>query len=269
MTIDRKTGARKTIHIPRAAVSIVGGIQPGVLRSAIGREHMVDGLCARLLLAMPEPRAVRWSEATVDGATQAVLSDIYDKLFKLESAGSVDGHSEPYPLPLSPEAKALWIAYYESHRDEQLLLDDDLAAAWSKLEAYTARFSLIFQLCAWAAGDAEDSAIDELSMQSAIALSNWFAGEARRVYLALAESDSNRAARELEELIQRRDRQITARDLMRSSRKYATAAEAEAALNELANAGRGAWEVSPAGDQGGRPARVFRLVSSADSDTTA
>ena len=34
------------------------------------------------------------------------------------------------------------------------LTDDDLAAAWSKLEAYAARFALIFQLCTWAAGDA-------------------------------------------------------------------------------------------------------------------
>ena len=45
LTVDRKTGAVKMLHVPRAAVSIVGGIQPGVLRAAIGREHLQDGLC--------------------------------------------------------------------------------------------------------------------------------------------------------------------------------------------------------------------------------
>jgi Protein of unknown function (DUF3987) len=51
LAVDRKTGAIKTVHVPRAAVNIIGGIQPSVLRAAIGREHMQDGLCARLLLA--------------------------------------------------------------------------------------------------------------------------------------------------------------------------------------------------------------------------
>ena len=63
LIVDRKSGAIKTVHVPRAAVSIIGGIQPGVLRSAIGREHQEDGLCARLLLAMPEPKPIRWTEA--------------------------------------------------------------------------------------------------------------------------------------------------------------------------------------------------------------
>jgi hypothetical protein len=66
MTVDRKTGAIKTVHVPRAAVSLVGGIQPGILQSALGREHMQDGLCARLLLVMPEPRIVKWTERIVD-----------------------------------------------------------------------------------------------------------------------------------------------------------------------------------------------------------
>ena len=36
MTVDRKTD-NTTVHIPRAAVNLVGGIQPRVLKRAIGR----------------------------------------------------------------------------------------------------------------------------------------------------------------------------------------------------------------------------------------
>ena len=72
---------------------------------------------------------------------------------------------------------------------ELVELDDDLAAAWSKLEAYTARFALIFQLLSWAAGEADGEAVDQTSMESAITLSDWFGGEARRVYGLFAERE--------------------------------------------------------------------------------
>ena len=87
-------------------------------------------------------------------------------------------------MPLSDEAKRLWIEYFNRHRAELADLDDDLAAAWSKLEAYAARFALIFQLCSWAAGEphASDEQVDEAAMVSGIALSDWFGGEAKRVY---------------------------------------------------------------------------------------
>jgi hypothetical protein len=61
-------------------------------------------------------------------------------------------------------------------------LDDDLCLAWSKLEAYAARFALIVQLCAWAAGEASGDAIDQPNIEAGIAHSDWFGNEARRVY---------------------------------------------------------------------------------------
>ncbi len=269
MSVDRKTGDRKTIHIPRASVSIVGGIQPDILRSALGSEHLQDGMCARLLLAMPPARFARWSEAVVPFETERAISEVFDQLLRLEPAADASGRPAPFPLDLSPEARDLWIAYYDRHREEQLDLDDDLAAAWSKLEAYTARFSLIFQLCGYAAGLCPEAPIDDVSMRSAIAVSDWFAWEAKRVYALLAETKEERQHRELIELIRRKGESVTARDLMRSSRRFASAAEAEAALNELFLAGVGRWEWLQPGRQGGRPTRRFLLVDSVDIDQTS
>src|SRR6185436_15931700 len=100
MTVDRKTGAKKSIYVSRAAVSIVGGIQPGVLRSAIGREHLQDGLCARLLLAMPASKPIRWTEATVSPSTEAAFEKIIDRLLALEPASDANGNPEPFAMPL-------------------------------------------------------------------------------------------------------------------------------------------------------------------------
>ncbi|MEQ8836526.1 MAG: DUF3987 domain-containing protein, partial [Lacipirellulaceae bacterium] len=117
LTVDRKSGPIRMMHVPRAAVSLVGGVQPGVLRTAIGREHMQDGLCARLLLAMPRPRPVVWTDETVSPEVEQRMAEVFDRLCELEPAGaaSLDDEyegevpePEPFPLDLTPEAKAVW-----------------------------------------------------------------------------------------------------------------------------------------------------------------
>lgn len=245
LTVDRKTGAVKMIHVPRAAVSLVGGIQPGVLRGSIAKEHMQDGLCARLLMAMPEARPVVWSDESVDWSVESVLSGIFDQLLTLEPGVDAEGNHEPIAIDMTPEAKDLWVEYFNRHRGESAGLEDDLAAAWSKLEAYTARFALIFQLCSWAAGDASPDEIDQDSMDAAIRLSDWFGGEAKRIYGLFVESNEEREARELCELIQRKGGSITARDLARASRKYRASMAAEDALDHLTEMGMGKWHVTP------------------------
>lgn len=269
LTVDRKTGAIKMIHVPRAAVSLVGGIQPSVLQTAIGREHLQNGLCARLLLAMPTPRPVVWTDATVDKQTETRLSDLIDNLLTIQAGTDEDGNPEPLPLDLTDEAKALWVDYYNRHRAEGTELDDDLAAAWSKLEAYTARFALIFQLCDWAAGITDGDAIDETSMAAAIQLSDWFGGEARRVYGMFAEDDAAQQQRELVELIQRRGGKVTARYLSHASRQHRKPGEAEAALERLVKARIGEWQDVPSGPDGGRPTRVLSLIASGNGNTTS
>jgi hypothetical protein len=55
---------------------------------------------------------------------------------------------------------------------------------------------------------------------------------------------------------------------MLSSRKYETAETAEAALQGLADAGVGAFDVAGPGPDGGRPVRRFTIVDAVDVDTT-
>lgn len=245
LTVDRKTGAIRMIHVPRAAVSLVGGIQPGVLRGSIAKEHMQDGLCARLLMAMPEPKPVVWSDESVDWSVESVLSGIFDQLLTLEAGVDAEGNHEPLAIDMTAEAKASWVEYFNRHRGESSGLDDDLAAAWSKLEAYTARFALIFQLCSWAAGDASPNEIDQSSMEAAIQLSDWFGNEAKRIYGLFVESTEEREARELCDLIRRKGGRITSRDLAHACRKYRAAMAAEDALDHLVDMGMGKWQVNP------------------------
>src|SRR5262249_55224393 len=175
----------------------------------------------------------------------------------------------PFAMPLTTEAKGAWVAFYDRHRAEMADLDDDLAAAWSKLEAYAARLALIVQLCEWSIGDGSSELVDQASVEAGIALCDWFGQEARRVYSVLAERNEHREQRELIELVQRKGGAITVRELMRCSRQFPKADDAEAALSALAKAGFGHWEPVPAGPEGGKPTRVFSLSDPADADKTS
>lgn len=246
LTVDRKTGTTKMIHVPRAAVSLIGGIQPAVLKAAIGREHMQDGLCARLLMAMPDPKPVVWTDAEIDADVEQAMSQVFERLIELEPAGAAGfddfddeaGEPEPFPLDLTPEAKTVWVKYFNRHRAELADLDDDLAAAWSKLEAYTARFALIFQLCTFADGDAAAGhAVDQRSMEAAIELTDWFGHEAKRVYGMFVETAEDRDQRDLVDWIERRGGTTTVRDLQMTLRQYRPKGKAEAALEALVDSG--------------------------------
>jgi hypothetical protein len=95
-------------------------------------------------------------------------------------------------------------------------------------------------------------------MNAGIVLIKWFKHEARRVYAMLDESDTERDQRRLTEWIGRKGGTVTAREVQQGCRWLKEPGMAEAALEELVKAGRGAWEPSPIG-QPGQPTRRFRL----------
>lgn len=263
MVVDRKTGG--TLYVPRAAVSIAGGIQPETLRRALGQEHRDNGLAARLLLTCPPRKPKRWTEADVNATTEAAVALVFDRLFGLTPEADDDGDERPRLVTLADDGKQAWVTFYDEHAGEQVNLSGDEAAAWSKLEGYAARLALVVHLTRWAAGDAtlrDPARVDEASIAAGVVLARWFGDEARRVYTILGESDEGRESRRLLEWIERRGGTATVRDLTRGPREYRGDPERAAkALGELVAAGVGRWEVDDHSGGRGRPADRFRLLS--------
>jgi hypothetical protein len=259
LLVDRKTGDRKTIFVRRAAVSVVGGIQPGTLRRALGREHFENGLAARLLLTMPLRREKKWTEAEIDEDLDHRIDEILGRLLDLEPHHGDDG-PEPVVLGLTAGGKAAWIAFYDEHAGRLADATGDLAAVLSKIEGAAARLALIVHLVREAAGDRKiGKAIDEASITSGIALAQWYGREAERIYQVLSETDEDRQRRQVLDLIRRRGGTITANDLRRRSRLFATSEDAERFLDGLVKAGYGSWRDAGQGEAGGRPTREFTL----------
>ena len=261
IVVDRKTGSPRTIYVPQASVSVCGGIQPAILHRALGVEHRESGLAARLLLSCPPRKRKQWTEADIDPDAEAELARVVDRLYDLQSTVDAEGDPCPVVVGLTREAKAAWKHYYNRHAEEQAELCGELSAAWSKLEEYAARLALVIHFARWAAADLElegPDMVDAASMKAGIALAEWFKTETRRVYALLSESDDDRTRRRLVEWIEGKGGSVTAREIQQGHRQYRTAAEAEAALEELVKAGCGVWQPTPSGRRG-QPTRRFVL----------
>jgi hypothetical protein len=267
--VDRKTGERPTLFVPRAAVSVVGGIQPGVLNKALTAEFLDAGLAARLLMAMPPRLPKKWSDRELDPATERAYESVLDKLLALDGIDQ-DGELKPQVLDLSPEGKAAWVSFYDQWSEEQAAAEGELAAAFSKLEAYAARFALIHHVVAHVYVDANDlRPVGRASVEAGTVLCRWFADEARRLYSSLAETTGERDDRRLLEFVQARGGSITTRELQRSNnRKYPNAEAAEAALEGLVEAGVGKWIDRPTTARGGHPTRSLHLCCTTHDRTT-
>ncbi len=273
LIVDRKSSDPKTVYVPHAAVSVTGGIQPEILQRVLGREYFENGLTARLLLAMPPRQPKRWNEQEVDSSVEQAMAGLFKNLLSLQFNSQAESTARPNILHLSDSGKVAWVKFFNEHADEQNALSGDESAAWSKLEGYVARFSLIIHLVRWAVQDPSlenANVIDEKSITCGVKLARWFGNEARRVYAALRETPEAKEIRKLIEMIQRKDGQISVRELMRNGPKAyrKNAKVAEVALQSLAEKGFGVWVDQPSTSHGGRPTKVFVLKVSGDGDKT-
>lgn len=237
--------------VPRAAASLTGAVAPNALARALEPEAPAAALTARLLLAMPPPYTRAWNEPEVDPAAEQDFGDLLGRLHGLDH--SDPGDKSPHVLTLSPEAKAVWLAYYEGREGAA---DDRLpAGALAQLEGYVARFALLHHTAERAARRETDlTEVGKDSVTAGVTLSRWFEAEARRIYTALTESVEERETRQLVGRIRARGGRIAVRDLMRvNGVLYRDVAGTEATLDALVRAGLAQWVEMPC--QNGRQAR--------------
>lgn len=271
LLVDRKS-LEEPIAVSMASVSIAGGIQPGVLKQALGKSHLENGLAARFLMAMPPRRAIVWKDADMNDGTKAAINALFDQLLGLQL--ELDENQSPVPteLVLTNTAQARWVEFYNRHSRRRDHLSGELAAAFSKLEAYAARLALLFHLVEQASGAGESDpfvGINDEVVDRAVQLVDWFAGETTRIYAVLGLAATADGYNELLGIVQGRGGAITPRKLQHAARRYrrdGTAMQRD--LDALVASGRGRWEEQRSESGRGRPSRVFRALdgSTMESD---
>ena len=255
LCVDRKMSTSH--YVPRAAVSVAGTIQPGTLSAVLAQGHFENGLAARLLLSHPPERLKVWTMREPPRRTLDAYAQLVGELLTLEHRIG-DYGPEPVALPLSIDARPLWEAWYNQHaRRQHNAPSEKLAASLAKVEAYAARFALLFTLCE----DPHATSIPAHALQAGCGLADWFATEQERVYGTLGQAEETADETRLAALVGSKGGRLTARELKRCCRAYPDAQAADAALDALVKSKRGRWEYPPAGPTGGRPSRVFVLTA--------
>lgn len=259
LTVDRKTGERRTISVSHASVSICGTIQPEVARRAFGTEHFENGLVARFVIVSP-PKTYGRAKSLAEMRSCSPNKQGYESLLEALRQLSFDG--EPKHVELSPEAEAAFDSYRQDHLQEQDRLTGRLEAAWSKLEEYPARFALVFHCVKVAMGEGDEFMLDGDSMERGIELAKWHKHETRRVYAMLGETSEQRELREVADWIRsKHSGSITASELQRGRRSIKTSDEAQMTLFALREAGFGEIENRPPPPNGGHATLAFHLSS--------
>lgn len=262
ITIDRKTGENPTLYIPRFAVSVTGTIQPQIMARCLTPDYFESGLVSRILLAMPPRRKKVWSEETIPHDVGEAYRRLYRDLW--ESLGKENDGKDGWPkvVPLDPEAKATWIRFYTAWAERQVESEGEKSYAMAKLEAYCARFALIFSVVEWFSGEMTREVVTADHILRGWQLVEWFAAEAERVYKLIGDPEAKVEQERLADFIASIGGEITPRRLLRANpAKYKTSEEATAKLEALVLAKLGDWAYRPAtGDKGGRGVKTFVLI---------
>lgn len=260
-TIDRI--ARGTIHVEACCMSMLGGIQPGRLRSylvdALEDGPSNDGLIQRFQLLVWPDTAPDWNyvDRAPDAVSEQQAARVFRNLVELDA-------ENPVRLRFATDAQELfieWLAELEAKiRGDEL--HPALISHLSKYRSLMPSLALLFHLAEGGRGGNADAVWLD-SARRAAAWCEYLESHARRVYSCIV-TPQLRAARELADKIKRRkvgaDGFFSCRDVYLKGWSGLDSPEAvKQAAEILQDAG---WVRDLAGESGpfgGRPSNRYQV----------
>lgn len=200
---DRVKYRGQPVRIPRAALAIVGGMQPDRLRDALAGAE--DGLAARLAFVWPDPvpiLALLQEHESAARNRQDRLTGAARRLSRLVMENDLSGEPVPRLVALDRDGFAL----FDELRHEAMQRarsSSGLAGGWhGKTPGRALRLALVFEMLAWAAGDgAEPGVISADAVARAGGYLDYLAAMLDRVTAGLAiteaQSDAAKIARHI------------------------------------------------------------------------
>jgi putative DNA primase/helicase len=186
LTIDRRTSESFTVKGARLTVALQ--VQEPTLREFFARSGELargTGFLARFLVAWPASTQGNrpFSEAPENWPHLSTFHRRIAAILNQPAPIDEDGALAPALLPLTPEAKALWIEYHDAIESELLSGGElhDVRDVASKSADNAARLAALFQMFKGTGG-----AIDAESFEGASRIAAWHLHEARRFFGELA-----------------------------------------------------------------------------------
>ena len=236
---------------------IVGTIQPEILRERQrekGGHYKNSGLDARFLKVLEKHQKLVWTPEGEEDETQELIAYICGQLLKTRPSKD----SEPKLKTLTPEAKEVWIDFYERKGAVERFGYE--AALQEKLTEYAAKFALISHLvrlhCSSEPGLTYQ--VDAQCMHNGITMSDWFYAEALKIQGMFRYDAKEQAALRFLEMTPREGQ--PAHKVASSSRLFNGVVDAQNTLRGLIDKGRVCFvDLSRTPGISGRPAMVLTV----------
>ncbi|GHT37551.1 hypothetical protein FACS189427_10640 [Planctomycetales bacterium] len=239
LTIDRKGNG--LINVPRPCLSIIGGIQPTILKQRLAENlnYFHSGFIARFLIAMPPFEAVRDNDNEIEDAVLHRWETLLKYLRINRKLQEQDGKVIPVIYSLSADASNVFRQYQHRHADLQEYETDGLATVEGKFATNCLRLALnlhVVKLSESAKADFTAPVSGE-TMRSACVIAEWFVNEAKRIYGHFAgepvAGELSPEQREVLKVLQKADAPLTIREMKRHSRPLQRMENIETILAEL------------------------------------
>lgn len=193
---------RGITYIPKYALSVVGGIQPGPLaryvRGAFSGEK-ADGLLQRFqLLVWPDSGHFIYVDRWPDREAKSKAFALFERMDKFdpETIGSHDGlgNNPPY-IRLTDEAQKLFIEWYTDFMQNRRTMESEggegaaLGAHFGKYPGLLGKLTLILHV----ADDPTAHKVSERTLKKALAWIDYLTSHARRVYHSVEHPETGAA----------------------------------------------------------------------------
>ncbi|PTQ78379.1 uncharacterized protein DUF3987 [Nitrosomonas oligotropha] len=185
-TIDRIMRGTN-LHIESACLSIIGGIQPGVLgeyvREALSGGAGADGLLQRFgLMVYPDisPK-YEYIDRFPDKQARDIVNDLVRKLHNLDvvAIATIGEYSKTPYLQFDDAAQEVFIEWISKHETRLRTCDDHpaIVSHLSKYRKLVPALALINHLC-----DSEEKSVSKAALLHALAYCEYLESHMRRVY---------------------------------------------------------------------------------------
>lgn len=189
---------RGTTHIPKFALSVLGGIQPGPLARYVRGAHSgerADGLMQRFqLIVWPDQEVFEYVDRYPDGPARQAAFELFNRVdtFEPETIGARDDFSSSPPfIRLDDDAQVMFLDWYTAfmRQAREGQEGDAIAAHFGKYPGMVGKLALILHV----ADNPMERFVSEATMRKALGWVEYLTSHARRVYHAV-ESPATGAA---------------------------------------------------------------------------
>lgn len=182
---------RKTSHdsyVAHPFVSVIGGIQPGIMKKIFAGDMQINGMIDRFLFVY---NVNARKEVPADEELDTYLIDAYTDAVKFLLAiepeiSDKDGKNIPRLLDLTPDAKNLLFGYLQANADKVNELNDEgaerLAGMYSKFDYHIIRLSFIMQVLTNACKGEAPTEVTGDAVRGGIRLADYFKRHTNRVH---------------------------------------------------------------------------------------